>query len=672
MHFRGPQETAICPCSKALTLKFSKRVLGLLLVLMLSFGTAAGASASTQAPAGLAQLAAAHPAIAKQTTTNLNLRKSPSARSASLLVIPKGAKLLASKGSSGWVQASYMKKTGWVSAKYLATPKAPAPAKPKTSAVRYLISFQPVRKKASAASAALTGAMRKAEVRRLGSTGSWSRIRIGKITGFVPTSQLSTAMPAPVYRYAKTAQVLRKSASAKAARVAGVPAGAKVEWLRTSGSWTYAISAGKRGWLPAKQLSSQPAATRKTIGNRWLISNSVLRQSNRSSSPSLGSLAPGEKVGLYATRGSWSQIKSQRGTGWVPSASLSSTAYKPANPSVRWILANTALRVGASGSAKSLGTVPAGSKLTLHGTSNGWARVKTSKTMGWVPSSVLVAKAYTPLKQAKRWTTANVHLRSGYSTGHKSLAVISKGQQVSVLGTANGWTRVASTQGTGWISNGYLATSKPQAPRPAPAPKSEYRWTTTNVNLRAGAGISHQSKAVLPAGQKVAYLRSDSGWAQVAAPQATGWVKENYLSKNEPGTLQPDAQRVIAALQGKTGDTISAIHTIRSGSAGHSSGKAVDLMIRDYKNRQRVAQGQKLAQFLLDNRSQLGIYYLIWQDRIWLPTTGWTPYSGSGKYGNQFTGNWNDTTMHMDHIHVEVYGNSATGGPLDYGALRTR
>ena len=177
---------------------------------------------------------------------------------------------------------------------------------------------------------------------------------------------------------------------------------------------------------------------------------------------------------------------------------------------------------------------------------------------------------------------------------------------------------------------------------------------------------------MLPAGQKATFLRSEAGWAEVSAPQGRGWVRETYLSKSQPGVLQPDAQGVIAALKGRTGDTVSAIHTIRSGSSGHSSGKAVDLMIRDYKNRTRVAQGDKLAQFLLDNRIQLGIYYLIWQDRIWLPTTGWTPYSDSGKYGNQFTGNWNDTTRHMDHIHVEVYGNAATKGPLDYRALSAR
>lgn len=651
-------------------MKYTNRVLGLLLALLLAFGTAAGASASMQAPAGVAQLAAAPAAVAKQTTANLNLRKSPSVHSASLLVIPKGAKVLVSGGSSGWVQATYKKKSGWVSAKYLTSPAAPA--KPKSSATRYLLSFQPVRKKATSVSPALAGAMRKAKVQRLGATGSWSRIKIGKVTGFVPTSQLSSSLPAPVHRYSKSAQVLRKSTSAKAARVASVPAGAKVEWLRTSGSWSYVVTAGKRGWLPAKQLSTQPVATQKTIGNRWLLSSSVLRRSNHSSSASLGRLAPGEKVGLYTTRGSWSQIKSTRGIGWVPTAILSSTAYKPADPAPRWILSSTAVRASASGTSRSFGTVAAGSTLTLHGTSNGWARVKTSKTTGWVPSSALVAKAYTPLKAAKRWTTSNVHLRSGYSTGYKSLAVISKGQQVSLLGTANGWARVSTTKGTGWISNGYLATSKPQAPRPAPAPTTEYRWTTANVNLRAGSGVSHRSKAVLPAGQKVTFMRSDAGWAEVSAPQGRGWVRETYLSKSQPGVLQPDAQRVIAALKGRTGDTVSAIHTIRSGSSGHSSGKAVDLMIRDYKNRARVAQGDKLAQFLLDNRIQLGIYYLIWQDRIWLPTTGWTPYSDSGKYGNQFTGNWNDTTRHMDHIHVEVYGNAATKGPLDYRALSAR
>src|SRR5699024_11039055 len=155
------------------------------------------------------------------------------------------------------------------------------------------------------------------------------------------------------------------------------------------------------------------------------------------------------------------------------------------------------------------------------------------------------------------------------------------------------------------------------------------------------------------------YLKTANGWANVGTSLGSGWIKDDYLSTKATVSVQPDTQKVIDAVKGRFADGISAIYTLRSGSTGHSSGKAADLMIRNYKTAAGVAHGDKIAQFLLDNRDQLGVSYLIWQDEIWLPTTGWTAYSTSGKYGNQFTGNWNDTTRHMDHVHVEVYGNAA-------------
>ena len=717
---------------------YANRVLSLALAAVLTVGLGMPAAASAQIrPESAVEISAVKAKISKKTTANLILRKTASSTSAAQLVIPKNTTLSVIRSSSGWDQVSFAKRTGWVSSKYLTTVGVPSESKPKASVYRYLKSFQPLRQKASAAAPSLTGVIRKTKVQRLGSSGAWTRIKAGRTIGFVPTNQLSTSLPAAVHRYTKSAQTVYKSASTKASTVTRVGAGAKLEWLRTSGSWAYVSASGARGWISAKQLSSTKPRVDKVIGNRWMITHTVVRQGNWNKAKSLGMIKAGDKVGLYLSKGSWSKVQTTRGTGWVPTSSLVSSYYKPHSAASRWTVKQTALRSGNAGSSRRLGTVAKNEKVSLHGTSNGWSRiksskgtgwvatrvltaskpvgnvlkghrwtvqsvavrasasakakssgtiragakvgfytasgswskVKTSRGTGWIASSALVNSAYKPLNRLKRWTTSNVHLRAGYSRAHQSLGVITLHQPVTAHGSANGWTRVSTSEGIGWISSGYLSAAEPTKPAPDKQQSNSYRWTTANVNLRAGAGVHHRGKGVVPSGEKVTYLTSSTGWAKVKTSRGSGWIKESYLSRRAPAALQPDARRVMKAIDGRFRDTVSGIHTIRSGSAGHSAGKAVDLMIRDYKNKRRIAEGDELAQFLIDNRAQLGIYYLIWQDRIWLPTTGWTAYSGSGKYGNQFSNNWNDTTLHLDHIHVEVYGDSGTDGRLDLSAL---
>lgn len=575
------------------------RVLSLAATLSLGLGTALPATAVEVPARPQAVILPAAATTTWQTTANLNLRQSASASSKSLLVIPKHTKLKVNRTGNGWSQVTYAKKTGWVSTRYL------GPAGQKAKTYRYLSSYQVLRQNASSSSKSLAGLQRKTKIERLGATGSWTKVKAGGKTGFVPTSQLATGQPAAVYRYSQSKQAIYKTASTKGIPAKTLASGTKVEWLRTSGSWSYVLASGSYGWIQSSKLGTKAPVVDKVIGSRWVLDKTTVRATAASTGKSMGSIPAGEKLSLYSTSGSWSKVQTSRGTGWVP-------------------------------------------------------------------TSALVTSAYTPLSSVSRWSTSNVNLRAGNSAATKSLGVVPKAEKVTALGTSNGFTRVKTSKGTGWVSTSYLGTSRPQATQPESTRPNDttHRWTTANVNLRAGAGTSYVSKGVVPVGEKVSYLKSANGWANVTTSRGGGWISESYLGTREPASLQPDAQKVINAVSGRFDDTITNMHTIRSGSTGHSSGKAVDLMIKNYKSAAGVAKGDRLAQFLLANRTQLGIYYLIWQDKIWLPHTGWTEYSTSGKYGAQFTGNWTDTTRHMDHIHVEVYGSAATNRALDLGVLK--
>lgn len=129
--------------------------------------------------------------------------------------------------------------------------------------------------------------------------------------------------------------------------------------------------------------------------------------------------------------------------------------------------------------------------------------------------------------------------------------------------------------------------------------------------------------------------------------------------------VRPDTKAVMRAIMDLFPSHVYTMGGMRQGSVGHGSGRATDLMIKDYKSEQGIKAGDTIAQFLIDNRAALGVEYLIWRDQIWTgPEKGWREYSKGGFGKHLASRGWNDTTLHHDHIHAEMYGSAGTGGEL--------
>lgn len=146
------------------------------------------------------------------------------------------------------------------------------------------------------------------------------------------------------------------------------------------------------------------------------------------------------------------------------------------------------------------------------------------------------------------------------------------------------------------------------------------------------------------------------GGAGAANCPATGWGVEAGLT--------PDALRVLrcahkgwASLSsfGGVGDRPSNVDR------DHQEGRAVDIMIPNYRGAAGKAMGKVIAEWARKNARQLGVKYVIWNAHIWSVqrnSEGWRKCgtSAAGCYGGS-----NDTAAHRDHVHVSVYGNAATG-----------
>lgn len=125
-----------------------------------------------------------------------------------------------------------------------------------------------------------------------------------------------------------------------------------------------------------------------------------------------------------------------------------------------------------------------------------------------------------------------------------------------------------------------------------------------------------------------------------------------------------DAKRGFSAVIQFWGDKLTSIGGYRQGpdAADHGSGRAIDIMIPDYKSDSGAALGTEIAQHFIDNDKGYGVSYVIWRNKIWFPAqysnAGWNPYNGGGLYDPN---NLNDTTKHMDHVHVSFFGDKGDG-----------
>lgn len=87
----------------------------------------------------------------------------------------------------------------------------------------------------------------------------------------------------------------------------------------------------------------------------------------------------------------------------------------------------------------------------------------------------------------------------------------------------------------------------------------------------------------------------------------------------------------------------------------HPKGRAVDIMIPNYSSAKSKKRAEKMANYLMKNRRELGVKYLIYRQKIWNVDIDKEPKPLSKWRGMEDRGD--DTQNHHDHIHVSVFGN---------------
>jgi hypothetical protein len=143
-----------------------------------------------------------------------------------------------------------------------------------------------------------------------------------------------------------------------------------------------------------------------------------------------------------------------------------------------------------------------------------------------------------------------------------------------------------------------------------------------------------------------------SSQAAAAPRNSDGSLPSESCSVNDPTTSGCLTPRTLHAMNEakKDGFTRFVACFRQQNSGEHPKGRACDFAAdkggfggdatgasRDYGNR--------LANYFINNSGRLGVLYVIWFRRIWLPSSGWKSYSGAGG---------DPSSDHTNHVHLSM------------------
>ena len=106
--------------------------------------------------------------------------------------------------------------------------------------------------------------------------------------------------------------------------------------------------------------------------------------------------------------------------------------------------------------------------------------------------------------------------------------------------------------------------------------------------------------------------------------------------------VQAAANHVVSAVPGAGSITLGGTRASATDPGGHPSGLALDYMVRS-----DAALGDAIAAYHIAHWDELGVEYVIWQQRMLSsPTGSWKPMADRG----------GTTANHYDHVHVNYRG----------------
>ena len=296
---------------------------------------------------------------------------------------------------------------------------------------------------------------------------------------------------------------------------------------------------------------------------------------------SIGVLDIGTKVAYLEESGNWTKVQYNDKTGYICSDYLKKE-QSSATTSTMYVTPDSGLnmRKGASTSYAVIKTLPKGTEVTVHSTSNGWSKITANGIQGYVSSQYL--SSIKPSTGSSGVTDSNgssettstmyvspdvgLNMRAGAGTNYSIVTKLSKGTAVTVHSTSNGWSKITANGKQGYVSSQYLSSTKPSTGSSGVTDSNESSETTSTMyvtpdaglNMRTGAGTNYSIITKLSKGTQVTVHSTSNGWSKITANGKQGYVSSQYLSSTKPSTGSTGSNEST----GSNGSTSSSINAV--------------------------------------------------------------------------------------------------------------
>jgi uncharacterized protein YgiM (DUF1202 family) len=394
-----------------------------------------------------------------------------------------------------------------------------------------------------------------------------------------------------------------------------------------------------------------------------------IRSGASTESKILGGLYRGQTVTAISSSQGWTKIAFAGSTAYVASRYLTKGTDLPVPKkigagTVKITTTALNLRTGPGLSYRVIKVLKEGTKVTMTGkTARGWAQLVNGKSTGWSSMQYLASSTTgRPAIIGKRVAIADLDIRTSSGADAKTVAEVKRGTALSVTGAIqNGRAQIIYKGAIRWVTAKYLTNLRSSLPTLPKLPKiTGTRYATAALNIRSTYADNYRLITEVPRGAKLKITGVvKNGRMQIVYEKAVRWVTAKYLSKSAPRSvppswravergLKPNAIKVHRAARAKF-PQIRTYYTVRAGVfTDHSTGRALDLMIPNYKSASGKALGYKVAAWAKANARELGINYVIWNQHIWNITRdneGWRYMADRG----------GDSANHKDHVHITVF-----------------
>lgn len=199
----------------------------------------------------------------------LYLRSGPSTAFEVIAALPYGTTVLVLQPGTNWSQVQWNGLTGYASSKYLkpktTDPSTDPPTDPEpVTGVTYVV-VETVNFRSGAATTYPSYGLLKpgVEVKRIGESGSWSKISYNGKTGYVHSAYIKLPSVSPPVTGTRQILILKKTAALRSgagdsySKLASLPSGTRVENLGNfKGVWANVLYDGRKGWINSGSLNA--------------------------------------------------------------------------------------------------------------------------------------------------------------------------------------------------------------------------------------------------------------------------------------------------------------------------------------------------------------------------------------------------------------------------------